>query len=138
MHAAQPTGSQPGCIVCALPFIRPRDVQQSQAGQSAQDKQQALQTAIAPTYSVYAAALTAAKAAGQPGRKLPIIATGHLTTVGPAAMNRCVKSMWARWRPFPPMLSRQPTISPLAISTSRSSSAARSHPLQRLAHRAGL
>jgi exonuclease SbcD len=48
MHAAQ-HGSQPGCIVCALPFIRPRDVQQSQAGQSAQDKQQALQAAIAPT-----------------------------------------------------------------------------------------
>lgn len=37
---------EPGCIVCALPFIRARDVQQSLPGQSAQDKQLALQTAI--------------------------------------------------------------------------------------------
>ncbi|RZJ52739.1 MAG: exonuclease subunit SbcD, partial [Acidovorax sp.] len=41
---------EPGCIVCAVPFIRPRDVWQSQAGQSAEDKQQSLQAAIQAYY----------------------------------------------------------------------------------------
>jgi exonuclease SbcD len=63
------TAREPGCIVCALPFIRPRDVQQSQAGQSAQDKQQALQAAIASTYQrVCRSPSNAEGDAGQPGR----------------------------------------------------------------------
>ena len=37
---------EPGCIVCAIPFIRPRDVLQSVAGQSAEDKQLSLQMDI--------------------------------------------------------------------------------------------
>ena len=40
----------PGAILCAIPFIRPREVLASQAGQSAQDKQQSLQQAIAEHY----------------------------------------------------------------------------------------
>ncbi|MEG0676532.1 MAG: exonuclease subunit SbcD [Comamonas sp.] len=87
--------SQPGCIVCALPFIRARDVLQSQAGQSAQDKQQALQTAIQNTYQqVYAAPLARqAELLQTLGRKLPIIATGHLTTVG-ASSNESVREIY--------------------------------------------
>ncbi|MGG5873277.1 exonuclease subunit SbcD [Pseudomonas peli] len=70
----------PGAILCGIPFIRPRDVLQSQAGQSAQDKQQSLQQAIQQHYqSLYA--LAEAKCA-ELGGELPIIATGHLTTVG--------------------------------------------------------
>ena len=86
---------EPGCIVCALPFIRARDVQQSQAGQSAQDKQLALQTAIQNTYQqVYDAALARQQALQQSlGRKLPIIATGHLTTVG-ASSNESVREIY--------------------------------------------
>lgn len=74
----------PGCIVCAVPFIRPRDVLQSQAGQSAQDKQQALQQAIQAHYAaVYQAALVRqAELQASLGRRLPLIATGHLTTLG--------------------------------------------------------
>lgn len=73
----------PGAILCGIPFIRPRDVLQSQAGQSAQDKQQSLQQAIAQHYqSLYA--LAEAKRA-ELGGDLPIIATGHLTTVGASA-----------------------------------------------------
>ena len=87
--------SQPGCIVCALPFIRPRDVMQSQAGQSAQDKQLTLQAAIQNTYQqVYDAALLRQQALQQSlGRKLPIIATGHLTTVG-ASSNESVREIY--------------------------------------------
>lgn len=71
---------KPGAVVCAIPYIRPRDVTTSKAGQSAQDKQVALQHAIAEHYnSVYEAAKTVRD---QLDKNLPIIATGHLTTIG--------------------------------------------------------
>ncbi|NDL64966.1 exonuclease subunit SbcD [Acerihabitans arboris] len=73
----------PGAILCAIPFLRPRDVLTSRAGQSGDDKQRALMDAIAAHYqALYDRAL--ALRATLPGR-LPIIATGHLTTVGAAA-----------------------------------------------------
>jgi len=88
-------GGQPGCIVCALPFIRARDVVQSQAGQSAEDKQLALQGAIQATYqAVYASAQALqARVQASLGRRLPIIATGHLTTVG-ASSNESVREIY--------------------------------------------
>lgn len=74
---------QPGAILCAIPFIRPRDVLASQAGQSAQDKQQSLQQAIAEHYrALYE---LAASQRDELGLTLPIIASGHLTTVGASA-----------------------------------------------------
>jgi exonuclease SbcD len=64
-------------VFCAIPFIRPRDVMKSQAGQSANDKQTNLQQAISDHYQgLFEQAEKLAK------NKLPIIATGHLTTVG--------------------------------------------------------
>ena len=74
---------QPGALLCGIPFIRPRDVLQSQAGQSAQDKQQSLQQAIAQHYQDLHALAVAKRA--ELGDELPIIATGHLTTVGASA-----------------------------------------------------
>ncbi|MGH8353483.1 MAG: exonuclease subunit SbcD [Pseudomonas sp.] len=72
----------PGAILCGIPFIRPRDVLHSQAGQSAQDKQQSLQEAIQRHYlDLYALAEAEREALGG----LPIIASGHLTTVGASA-----------------------------------------------------
>lgn len=74
---------QPGAILCAIPFIRPRDVLTSQAGQSAQDKQLALQQAIQAHYrQLHERAQAVRESLGQP---LPIVATGHLTTVGASA-----------------------------------------------------
>jgi exonuclease SbcD len=71
---------KPGAIVCAIPFIRPRDVLQSQPGESATAKQQSLQDAIVRHYqAVFAAAQAQRETLGLP---LPIIATGHLATVG--------------------------------------------------------
>lgn len=77
----------PGCIVCAIPFIRARDLLQSQAGQSAEDKQAGLQQAIQAHYeSVHqAAVLRQAEWLARSGRRVPILATGHLTTVGASA-----------------------------------------------------
>lgn len=86
---------QPGCIVCALPFIRPRDVLTSVAGQSAEDKQRSLQTAIQETYAQVfdAAQALQAQHLAQYGVQLPIVATGHLTTVG-ASSNESVREIY--------------------------------------------
>ncbi len=74
---------QPGAVLCAIPFIRPRDVLSSQAGESAQDKQLGLQTAIQQHYQqLYTLACVRRD---ELGGNLPIIATGHLTTVGASA-----------------------------------------------------
>lgn len=90
---------EPGCIVCAVPFVRPRDVLQSQAGQSAEDKQLSLQSAIHDHYAaVFAAAVErqsalAAQLGPNFGRPLPIVATGHLTTVG-ASSSESVREIY--------------------------------------------
>lgn len=87
--------SEAGCIVCAVPFIRPRDVLQSQAGQSAEEKQQSMQTAIQTYYQSVAEAGRARQAELQQelGRVVPLIATGHLTTVG-ASSNESVREIY--------------------------------------------
>ncbi|WP_371325357.1 exonuclease subunit SbcD [Dechloromonas sp. ZY10] len=86
---------QPGCVVCALPYIRPRDVLSSQAGQSAESKQESLQQAIAARYAtVHAAARQKAEQlAAAIGRPLPLVATGHLTTVG-ASRSESVREIY--------------------------------------------
>ncbi|NPE57908.1 exonuclease subunit SbcD [Dickeya dadantii] len=73
---------EPGALLCAVPFLRPRDVLTSQAGQSGAQKQQALQDAIASHYKrCYQLACEQRETLG---RELPIVLTGHLTTVGVA------------------------------------------------------
>lgn len=74
---------RPGAVLCAIPFIRSRDVMVSQAGQTAEDKQRTLQDAIHQHYQdLYARALAKRD---ELGMALPVIATGHLTTVGASA-----------------------------------------------------
>ncbi|NDK97526.1 exonuclease subunit SbcD [Photorhabdus bodei] len=69
-----------GAILCAVPFLRPRDIMISQAGQSGEQKQLVLQEAIAEHYHrLYQRACELRDELNLP---LPIIATGHLTTVG--------------------------------------------------------
>jgi exonuclease SbcD len=76
--------STPGCVVCAIPFIRARDVMQSEYGQTAEDKQQLLLRSIQAYYRAVfeEASELRAKLSSELGRQLPLIATGHLTTVG--------------------------------------------------------
>jgi DNA repair protein SbcD/Mre11 len=83
----EPASATPGCVVCAVPFIRARDVMQSEYGQSAEQKQQSLQFAISAYYqAVFTAAdKTRKQLSAQLGRNVPLIATGHLTTVGASA-----------------------------------------------------
>ncbi|MHC1479727.1 exonuclease subunit SbcD [Frateuria aurantia] len=78
---------RPGCLLCAIPFVRPREVVRSEAGQSGEDKQRGLQQAIQAYYmDVYQAAAARRDAIeADTGRHLPIIGSGHLTTVGASA-----------------------------------------------------
>ncbi len=67
-------------VFCAVPFIRPRDVIKSQAGQSASEKSNSLQQAIVEHYQLlYAQAKKLVEASKL---NIPIIATGHLTALG--------------------------------------------------------
>lgn len=82
---------QPAALLCAVPFIRARDVMQSQAGQSAEDKQLGLQQAIASHYqALYQLAVAQRTALGA---ALPILASGHLTTVG-ASSSESVREIY--------------------------------------------
>ncbi|OUR62315.1 exonuclease subunit SbcD [Colwellia sp. 39_35_sub15_T18] len=79
---------KPQAVICAVPFIRPRDVIKSQAGQSATDKSKSLQQAIVSHYQALfeqAQQLASLQATSDKQNKLPIIATGHLTALGVTA-----------------------------------------------------
>ncbi|CDT85904.1 exonuclease subunit SbcD [Vibrio coralliirubri] len=69
-------------LVCAIPFIRPRDVLTSQAGVTGVERQKQLGDAIKQHYqNVYDAAV-AKRATFENSEHMPIIATGHLTAMG--------------------------------------------------------
>lgn len=80
-----------GALLCGIPFVRPRDVVQSQAGQSAEEKRQVLQQAIQGHYADLYALAEARRV--ELGMALPIIATGHLTTVG-ASTSESVREIY--------------------------------------------
>lgn len=76
-----------GAILCAVPFIRPKDVVTSAAGQSAVDKRHALGEAIKQHYAMlYQQAIelrnSIAAETQQLAETIPIVATGHLTALG--------------------------------------------------------
>lgn len=71
---------QAAALLCAVPFLRARDLLQSQAGQSANDKQRDLQQAITSHYQQLFA--LAQQYNTQHKLTLPIVMTGHLTTLG--------------------------------------------------------
>ena len=71
---------EPIAIVCAIPFLRSRDIMFSSAGQSGSEKQKNLQQAISEHYqNIFELAKSRRD---ETGKDLPIIATGHLTTLG--------------------------------------------------------
>ena len=71
---------QVGAIVCAIPYLRPRDIMQSHAGESGQQKQQALGKAISEHYQDVFQLAESKKS--HLDNDVPIIATGHLTAMG--------------------------------------------------------
>lgn len=122
----------PGAVLCPIPFLRPRDIITSQAGLSGSEKQQQLLHAIADYYQQQHQ--EACQLRGE--RKLPVIATGHLTTVG-ASKSDAVRDIYIGTldafpaQHFPPSgLYRIGTHSPRAMCRRH-----RAYPLLRLAHR---
>ena len=112
----------PGAILCPVPFLRPRDIITSQAGLTGQEKQQHLLSAITDYYQQqYQDACTL-----RGEQNLPIIATGHLTTVGASKVTPSVTFISVRWTPSLHKTSLQRTTSRWAIFTGRRLSAARS------------
>ncbi len=70
----------PSLIICAVPYLRDRDIRTSEPGESTEDKTRKLQDGI---YAHYREVLDAAASIrGQTGRDLPVIATGHLFVKG--------------------------------------------------------
>jgi len=72
--------NKPQAVICAVPFIRPRDIIKSQAGQSANDKAKSLQQAIIDHYQKLFE--HAQQLVEESHIAMPIIATGHLTALG--------------------------------------------------------
>ena len=81
-------------VICAIPFIRPRDILKSYTGQSANDKQRSLQQAISMHYQhLFEQAQVLSNKHKVDDARLPIIATGHLTTIG-ASSSESVRDIY--------------------------------------------
>jgi len=72
-----------GAILCAIPYLRPRDIMKSAAGESGEQKKQALGQAITDHYQMLFE--LAEKKREELNKTVPIIATGHLTAMGVTA-----------------------------------------------------
>ena len=70
----------PELIVCAVPYLRDRDIRLAEAGESVEDKEKKMIEGIRHHYS--AAADLAKKKQVEAGFDVPIIAMGHLFTAG--------------------------------------------------------
>lgn len=78
--------NNPEVIVCAIPFLRDRDVRQSSEGESYRDKENRLVEGIISHYQkVYE---EACKERNELGKSLPIIGMGHLFIAGSSIYKR--------------------------------------------------
>lgn len=92
VHLIPRRDGSPGMILCGVPFVRARDVTRSTAGQSADDKREAIMIGIARHYADIHA-IAEAQRVDLDLPNLPIIATGHLATVG-ASSSESVREIY--------------------------------------------
>ncbi len=125
----------PGAVLCPIPLFAPaRHSYQSGGIIRQREKQQQLLHAIADYYQQQYR--EACQLRGE--RKLPVIATGHLTTVG-ASKSDAVRDIYesVRWMPsgaaFPARIIMHRTHSPRAMCRRHGA-----YPLLRFAHRPAL
>ena len=78
LHLAGP-GGRPGLVVCAVPFLRDRDIRLAVAGESPDDRQFRIRQSIADHYAALAALDTVRR---QREQDVPVLATGHLYAAG--------------------------------------------------------
>ena len=83
--------AQPFALLAAIPFLRARDMVTSQAGESSTDKKRSLQQAISDHYQQLFKQAQDYLAEQQ--LQLPIILTGHLTTLG-ASISESVRDIY--------------------------------------------
>ena len=80
----------PELIVCAVPYLRDRDIRRAEPGESIEEKERKLIEGIRRRYAGAAEAAreqrdaleAEAEAGGAPGSYIPIVAAGHLFTAG--------------------------------------------------------
>lgn len=70
----------PELIVCAVPYLRDRDIRAAEAGESIEDKERKLIEGIRSHYADMAA--VAGQRRAELGADIPIVATGHLFAAG--------------------------------------------------------
>lgn len=70
----------PEMIVCAVPYLRDRDIRVAEAGESVEDKERKLIDGIRDHYAAVAA--LAEQKRNELGTDIPIVAMGHLFTAG--------------------------------------------------------
>jgi len=70
----------PELIVCAVPYLRDRDIRVAEAGESVEDKERKLIDGIRTHYTAVAA--LAEQKREELGADIPIVGTGHLFTAG--------------------------------------------------------
>lgn len=70
----------PELIVCAVPYLRDRDIRVAEAGESVEDKERKLIDGIRTHYAAVAA--LAEQKREELGAEIPIVAMGHLFTAG--------------------------------------------------------
>lgn len=70
----------PEAIICAVPYLRERDMRKAVPGESIDEREHSLAEGISEHYRQIA--LKAEKLRREIGRNIPIIATGHLFTTG--------------------------------------------------------
>jgi len=70
----------PELIVCAVPYLRDRDIRVAEAGESVEDKERKLVDGIRTHYAAVAA--LAEQKREELGADIPIVGTGHLFTAG--------------------------------------------------------
>jgi DNA repair protein SbcD/Mre11 len=70
----------PELIVCAVPYLRDRDIRVAEAGESVEDKEQKLIEGIRTHYAAVGA--LAEQKREELGADIPIVGTGHLFTAG--------------------------------------------------------
>jgi DNA repair protein SbcD/Mre11 len=71
---------RPELIVCAVPYLRDRDIRRAEAGETFEDKGRKLVEGIRDHYRLVGERATAKRA--EPGGNVPIVAMGHLFTSG--------------------------------------------------------
>jgi DNA repair protein SbcD/Mre11 len=76
---------EPEAIVCAVPYLRDRDIRTVEPGECAEDKNRKLVEGIGRHYAEVCAVADARRKALQ--AEIPIIATGHLFTAGGATID---------------------------------------------------